>query len=1387
MVVGEQIRGSVVLSPVPLAAGSGGEGDDAPPAAPLLYSGSLDLEVQAGSQLLQAAMGGRVLTLGQVALRNLPHQLRLPAPEEGEEEGGEGAYEALPEIAGPDDVQDALAAVADPYDNNMRYVLQLHLPSGAGRAGAPPTYIPSGQLRLVQLPPPPGQAEGKESEGGAAEGDVGAGVPPVELPGAWEWRVEWPSTSAFLPAAQAEALLARLAAGEPVEATVHRVQVEVVEDEEVGIPPAPSAPDAVGAGGEEGGTDDVTAPSEAGGVAPPLSTGHYIEPMFGMRGVRVVKKDLAWRCAVPLHLTQLAQEDALSSGQVTVSVQPLPGTPEETAAEAAAASTREEEWEELAAGMRAAAEAAAEAAAAAAAGAAGGRPGSGRKGSSKKRSPRAKDSKKKDSKRSGRKKSPRGGASKKKKGGKSPRGKKSGSGRKAAVDEPPRDPPPHPLHLYSTYLTLTAVMDRPLLRSTPPPPSPQLTAADLIPPRAPPAEVPPPLGASEEFRRDVALAVHTIAEQYVAVVREHAAAAEGSREERRRALLAALNTSGIYTALKERLKRTVVRVVRERFHKRTPLHAEDEDELAVRDTFLSQLYTYLMGQAHRAMRIAFDLAEAASASGQVAPPSDPLAPSSTASAAPSEAMARTVGHVETIAALDVPLGELVQAPHQGATPSAASTRRPASPVTASLWALQGRQPGSSQPPPMSATAVGVPHVGPDGESVRQRSLRLALEAEFEGDRPRAAALLQARVASMEQRAARGGAGASWDASLWEDYGEFLLRGGDTGRAAECFREAVAIAPLRVSALTLLGVVQAVRGHPSAALPLLHTARRVLQGDVSVAGEGADEDGALAAGAASAGERGLPLPLPLVETLLSLVRGGYVPPSAPAARGGDLLIATGVVPRPDGPAAGSTPPSPVEQGASGRDGTGVVDVEASGHALVAAVAGLAEAGVGQGGHHDVGAAVAAGLAGSDLGPVDPPPSGSTEGGGSDTPLRPAPRDAADFDAYILVAAWAAKYGPGLLPVLAAAAQLGRACVTDATVPKPVHIRLYILEASAGILAWRGGVPDTLPLALDALDAALALDPECREAWAHRGQVEAEGGSTAAARRSMEMAVGGWQDGPGALAGDTLASTHLLLRMAGVYLAQHEAGVGGGHDAPAPTTPAITATSPAQEGKEAPATAATAAKSTASLAAAAQEVFLRVAASTGWAIAWAGAGRAALRLGALEEAEAALGEANVRDNHSPTIWGLLALLCLSASPPRHPEAAAALGQALKHGLGGARHAALLQELAAGYEAAGKTAIAVQLLRRVLGGAVQGDVVRGVQVAWAGYHLGRLLVQEGEVEEGIAHLSSVLTAAGEEGDGELEEAAASALAPALRQAGHEADAAAVQAQFLDAAQHA
>mmetsp|Transcript_23205 Transcript_23205/g.17631 ORF Transcript_23205/g.17631 Transcript_23205/m.17631 type:complete len:159 (+) Transcript_23205:1168-1644(+) len=62
-------------------------------------------------------------------------------------------------------------------------------------------------------------------------------------------------------------------------------------------------------------------------------------------------------------------------------------------------------------------------------------------------------------------------------------------------------------------------------------------------------------------------------------------------EERKKEFLYEINTSGKYHVLKEKLKKTIVRIVKEHFHKTGSIRGLYKDE---RDHFYSELYAYLV-------------------------------------------------------------------------------------------------------------------------------------------------------------------------------------------------------------------------------------------------------------------------------------------------------------------------------------------------------------------------------------------------------------------------------------------------------------------------------------------------------------------------------------------------------------------------------------------------------------------------------------------------------------------------------------------------------------------------------------------------------------------------------------------------------------------------
>jgi Flp pilus assembly protein TadD len=87
---------------------------------------------------------------------------------------------------------------------------------------------------------------------------------------------------------------------------------------------------------------------------------------------------------------------------------------------------------------------------------------------------------------------------------------------------------------------------------------------------------------------------------------------------------------------------------------------------------------------------------------------------------------------------------------------------------------------------------------------------------------------------------------------------------------------------------------------------------------------------------------------------------------------------------------------------------------------------------------------------------------------------------------------------------------------------------------------------------------------------------------------------------------------------------------------------------------------------------------------------------LRLDALEDAEAALVEANLLDNRHAAVWAYLSLVCLASGPHRLVEADKSVEQALRLGL---EDAQVLKELATSFMSVDKLQTAEDLIRRAL----------------------------------------------------------------------------------------
>ena len=194
-------------------------------------------------------------------------------------------------------------------------------------------------------------------------------------------------------------------------------------------------------------------------------------------------------------------------------------------------------------------------------------------------------------------------------------------GRFALEDKRPKDPPPNTedmdtddeadaMQKYNALkpkplLFLYVQFDEALVALPPPPPEPVLTPSDLIAPRDVPEPKPGKM-AEEIFREEVSSVVATISEEIFRLFGTRPSASTNtSREERRRQLLYQLNTGGKYHEFRMRLKRSVARLVKERFPSKASLSAGTLQH----DKFLTDLYAHLMEEVMKVVNTAFQDAE----------------------------------------------------------------------------------------------------------------------------------------------------------------------------------------------------------------------------------------------------------------------------------------------------------------------------------------------------------------------------------------------------------------------------------------------------------------------------------------------------------------------------------------------------------------------------------------------------------------------------------------------------------------------------------------------------------------------------------------------------------------------------------------------------------
>ncbi|KAL8611122.1 hypothetical protein ACOMHN_064412 [Nucella lapillus] len=151
-----------------------------------------------------------------------------------------------------------------------------------------------------------------------------------------------------------------------------------------------------------------------------------------------------------------------------------------------------------------------------------------------------------------------------------------------------------------SYLMIDITLTRPLVPKRPPE---ELArrVAEYIPPRpAFPKRINSAEKAVDDYQGQIASVAALILEEFREMFGEEmkteATQTNEAMEERRQKLMYHLNSSGKYFAFKEQLKHAVIKIVREKYLKTT--NFDDRQQL---QTFLSELYVYLVDQMHESL------------------------------------------------------------------------------------------------------------------------------------------------------------------------------------------------------------------------------------------------------------------------------------------------------------------------------------------------------------------------------------------------------------------------------------------------------------------------------------------------------------------------------------------------------------------------------------------------------------------------------------------------------------------------------------------------------------------------------------------------------------------------------------------------------------------
>lgn len=165
---------------------------------------------------------------------------------------------------------------------------------------------------------------------------------------------------------------------------------------------------------------------------------------------------------------------------------------------------------------------------------------------------------------------------------------------------PENGPPESAWVQVGASLTVEISARPPLLSAWDKPPKPALTLEDLIS-RQRMEKLDEPTGCSEEFRQKCQEIVQGLSEQYQAMFPEtsDAGLSEDEASKRKRDLVFDLNTSGKYLQLKDTLRESVVRIVKEKYRRSGQMTHEELQGI------YNDVYMYLVDEMHVALASLF--------------------------------------------------------------------------------------------------------------------------------------------------------------------------------------------------------------------------------------------------------------------------------------------------------------------------------------------------------------------------------------------------------------------------------------------------------------------------------------------------------------------------------------------------------------------------------------------------------------------------------------------------------------------------------------------------------------------------------------------------------------------------------------------------------------